>query len=88
MSKPFVMHGDEPFDGCIVGSSEELLALAVLDHGIRYDGVVVLRKASIQTIVNPHPQSDFYETVLARRHGVNPPRRLAEQLTWIRCTHS
>ena len=84
-----IVHGDEPFDGRVTALSDELVAIALLDPGIRYDGVVVLRTSCVQTLVKPHPQHEFYELVLAVRKQVErgygsgfDMGTMSELLTW------
>jgi len=88
-----VYHGGDRFDGRVIGLSEELIAFAILNAGIRYDGLVVWRWQGLENVEAPHPHSAFYEAVLSsRRHNAPKPirdlRGMAELLRWARAAFS
>ncbi len=69
-------------DGRIVGCSAKLVALAILDEGIRPNGFKVFRRADISQLEAPAPYADFKREALRLRKDKLPPIPKLDLSSW------
>lgn len=55
------------FDGYVLGCSESLVCLAILDDRIRFNGIEVFYQKQISELDIPSPHATFYETAIRLR---------------------
>lgn len=60
-------------DGYVVGLGTDLVLLAVVGHGIRFDGYQAYRLDDISSLGDPAPHAAFVESALSLRGFDRPP---------------
>ena len=60
------------FDGYVLGCSESLMCLSILDDRIRFNGIEIFYRNQITELDVPTPHATFYETALRMRGDLAP----------------
>jgi hypothetical protein len=69
-------------DGRVVGHSAKLIAISIVDEGIRPNGFVVYRRADISKLEAPAPYMEFMLKVLGLRHEKLPRLPKVDLSSW------